>query len=181
MRTSCTSWKYTNTMYLKDQTCALFLKSMGFKDFKYDIPLYQMWNTQICTYIFTLHLHITLTHGYYFLLYLCNGYWFLLYLCQWLLVYSIFISMAPSLFYIYAMATSFFYIYAMANSFFYIYEMATSFFYIYAMATSFFYIYAMVTSFFLGRLYLHSCANNSEFICTASIIGLVWLLALSET
>ena len=32
-----------------------------------------------------------------------------------------------------------------------------------------------------GRLYLHSCANNSEFICTASIIGLVWLLALSET
>ena len=32
-----------------------------------------------------------------------------------------------------------------------------------------------------GRLYLHSCVNNSEFICTASIIGLVWLLALSET
>ena len=61
--TSCTSWKYTNTMYLKDQTCALFLKSMGFKDFKYDVPLYQMWNTQICKYIFTLHLHITLTHG----------------------------------------------------------------------------------------------------------------------
>ena len=33
----------------------------------------------------------------------------------------------------------------------------------------------------LGRLYLDSCVNNSEVICTASIIGLVWLLALSET
>jgi hypothetical protein len=32
-----------------------------------------------------------------------------------------------------------------------------------------------------GRLYLDSCVNNSEVICTASIIGLVWLLALSET
>ena len=27
---------------LKDPTCAVFLKSMGFKDIKYDIPVYQM-------------------------------------------------------------------------------------------------------------------------------------------
>ena len=35
---------------LKDPTCAIFLKSMGFKDIKYDIPVYQMWNTQIHKY-----------------------------------------------------------------------------------------------------------------------------------
>ena len=29
-------WKW------KDPTCAIFLKSMGFKDIKYDIPVYQM-------------------------------------------------------------------------------------------------------------------------------------------
>ena len=29
-------WKW------KDQTCAIFLKSMGFKDIEYDIPVYQM-------------------------------------------------------------------------------------------------------------------------------------------
>ena len=29
-------WKW------KDLTCAIFLKSMGFKDIKYDIPVYQM-------------------------------------------------------------------------------------------------------------------------------------------
>ena len=34
--------KYTNTKCLKDPTCAIFLKSMGFKDIKYDIPSYQM-------------------------------------------------------------------------------------------------------------------------------------------
>ena len=28
-----------------------------------------------------------------------------------------------------------------------------------------------------GRLYLYSCTNNSVVICTAGIIGLVWLLA----
>ena len=34
--------KYTNTKCLKDPTCAIFLKSMGFKDIKYDIPVCQM-------------------------------------------------------------------------------------------------------------------------------------------
>ena len=29
-------WKW------KDPTCAIFLKSMGFKDTEYDIPMYQM-------------------------------------------------------------------------------------------------------------------------------------------
>ena len=29
----------------------------------------------------------------------------------------------------------------------------------------------------IGRLYLYSCTNNSVVICTAGIIGLVWLLA----
>ena len=29
-------WKW------KDLTCAIFLKSMGFKDIEYDIPVYQM-------------------------------------------------------------------------------------------------------------------------------------------
>ena len=33
-----TSCKYTNTKCLKDQTCAIFLKSTRFKDIKYDIP-----------------------------------------------------------------------------------------------------------------------------------------------
>ena len=28
--------------YLKDPTCGIFLKSKGFKDIKYDIPVYQM-------------------------------------------------------------------------------------------------------------------------------------------
>ena len=56
---------------------------------------------------------------------------FFSYLCQWLLVSSIFMSMATSFSYIYAMATSFFYIHVMATSIFYYYVMATSFFYIY--------------------------------------------------
>ena len=61
---------------LKDPTCAIFLKSMGFKDIEYDIPVYQMLNTQkdkytntqthlhitFTHYIYTLHLHITFTH-----------------------------------------------------------------------------------------------------------------------
>ena len=34
--------KYTNTKCLKDPTCATFLKSMGLKDIKYDIPVCQM-------------------------------------------------------------------------------------------------------------------------------------------
>ena len=34
---------------LKEPTCAIFLKSMGFKDIKYDIPVYQI-NTQIHKY-----------------------------------------------------------------------------------------------------------------------------------
>ena len=34
--------KYTNTKCLKDPTCAIFLKSMGFKDIKYDIPVCQI-------------------------------------------------------------------------------------------------------------------------------------------
>ena len=59
-----TSCKYTNTKCLKDQTCAIFFKSIGFKDIEYDIPVHQMLNTQIRKYIYTLHLHITLTHGY---------------------------------------------------------------------------------------------------------------------
>ena len=42
--------KYTNTKCLKDPTCAIFLKSMGFKDIKYDILVYQMRNTQIRKY-----------------------------------------------------------------------------------------------------------------------------------
>ena len=37
-------WKW------KDPTCAIFLKSMGFKGIKYDIPVYQMKNTQIHDY-----------------------------------------------------------------------------------------------------------------------------------
>ena len=59
--------KYTNAKWLKDPTCAIFFKSMGFKDIKYDIPVYQMWNTQIhlhikfTHHIYTLHLHIIFT------------------------------------------------------------------------------------------------------------------------
>ena len=34
--------KYTNTKCLKDPTCAIILKCMGFKDIIYDIPMYQM-------------------------------------------------------------------------------------------------------------------------------------------
>ena len=33
--------KYANTKCLKDPTCAILFKSMGFKDIKYDIPRYQ--------------------------------------------------------------------------------------------------------------------------------------------
>ena len=40
---------------------------------------------------------------------------------QWLLGFSLFMSMAISYFHIYVRATSFFYIYVMATSFFYIY------------------------------------------------------------
>ena len=39
--------KYTKTKCLEDPTCAIFLKSMGFNDIKYDIHVYQVWNTQI--------------------------------------------------------------------------------------------------------------------------------------
>ena len=46
--------KYTNTKCLKDPTCAIFLKSMGFKDIKYDIPVCQIHYIHIT---FTLHLH----------------------------------------------------------------------------------------------------------------------------
>ena len=42
--------KYTNTNCLKDPTCALFLKSIGFKDIKYDIPVCQIENTQLQKY-----------------------------------------------------------------------------------------------------------------------------------
>ena len=31
--------KYTNQKCLKDPSCAIFLKSTGFKDIKYDIPM----------------------------------------------------------------------------------------------------------------------------------------------
>ena len=41
---------YTNTKCSKDPICALFLKSTGFMDIKYNIPVYQMWNTQIHKY-----------------------------------------------------------------------------------------------------------------------------------
>ena len=34
--------KYTNTKCLKVPKSAIFLKSIGFKDIKYDIPVYQM-------------------------------------------------------------------------------------------------------------------------------------------
>ena len=34
--------KYTNTKCLKDPTCAIFLKSMGLKDIKYDILVCQI-------------------------------------------------------------------------------------------------------------------------------------------
>ena len=34
--------KYTIKKCLEDPTCASFFKSMGFKDIKYDIPVYQM-------------------------------------------------------------------------------------------------------------------------------------------
>ena len=42
-RAKCKIYKYTNTKYLEDPTatCAIFLKSIGFKDIKYDIPVYQ--------------------------------------------------------------------------------------------------------------------------------------------
>ena len=46
--------KYTNTNCLKDPTCAIFLKSMGFKDIKYDIPVCQIHYIYIT---FSLHLH----------------------------------------------------------------------------------------------------------------------------
>ena len=38
-------WKWKDPLCakcLKDQTCAIFLKSLGFKDIEYDIPVYQM-------------------------------------------------------------------------------------------------------------------------------------------
>ena len=47
----CEIHKYTNKKCLKDPTCAIFLKSMGFKDIKYDIPVcvsnVKYTNTQI--------------------------------------------------------------------------------------------------------------------------------------
>ena len=46
----CEIHKYTNTKCLKDPTCAIFLKSIGFKDIEYNTPVYQMWNTQIRKY-----------------------------------------------------------------------------------------------------------------------------------
>jgi len=46
--------KYAKTKCLKDHTCAIFLKSMGFKDIKYDIPVCQIHYIYIT---FTLHLH----------------------------------------------------------------------------------------------------------------------------
>ena len=42
--------KYANTKCLKDPTCAILFKSIGFKDIKYDIPVYQIYNTQIHKY-----------------------------------------------------------------------------------------------------------------------------------
>ena len=51
--------KYTNTKCLKDPTCAILFKSMGFKAIKYDIPVYQMLNSQIRKYIYTLHLLVS--------------------------------------------------------------------------------------------------------------------------
>ena len=74
----------------------MFFKSMGFKAIKYDIPVYQMLNTQIRKYIYTLHLHMATSFFYIYV-------------------------MATSFFYIYVMATSFFYVYVIATSFFYIY------------------------------------------------------------
>ena len=50
--------KYTNTKCLKDPTCAIFFKSMGFKDIKYDIPVCQIHYIYIT---FTLHLHYIYT------------------------------------------------------------------------------------------------------------------------
>ena len=47
--------KYTNTeknaKYLKDRTCAMFFKSRGFKNIKYDIPACQKQITHIQIYI----------------------------------------------------------------------------------------------------------------------------------
>ena len=40
--------KYTNTKCLKDPTCAIFFKSMGFKDIKYDIPVCQIHYIYTC-------------------------------------------------------------------------------------------------------------------------------------
>ena len=64
--------KYTYTKGLKDPTCAIFLKSMGLKDIKYDIPVCQKHYFYITFtshlhitfthYVYTLHLHITFTH-----------------------------------------------------------------------------------------------------------------------
>merc|ERR1711953_160845 len=48
--------KYTNTKCLKDPTCAIFLKSMGFKDIKYDIPVCQ---------IHYIYIYITWSQGYF--------------------------------------------------------------------------------------------------------------------
>ena len=33
---------FSDSKCLKDPTCAIFFKGMGFKDIKYDIPVYQM-------------------------------------------------------------------------------------------------------------------------------------------
>ena len=55
----CKIHNYTNT-----QTYAI---SMGFKDIKYDIPVYQMLNTQIRKYIYTLHLHMATSFFYIFM------------------------------------------------------------------------------------------------------------------
>ena len=38
----CNIHKYTNTKCLKVPTSAIFFKSIGFKDIKYNIPVYQM-------------------------------------------------------------------------------------------------------------------------------------------
>ena len=45
----------------------MFFKSMGFKAIKYDIPVYQMLNTQIRKYIYTLHLHMATSFFYIFM------------------------------------------------------------------------------------------------------------------
>ena len=66
--------KYTNTKCLKDTSCAIFFKSMGFKDIKYDIPVCQIHYIYITFTLHSHYIHTTFTlHSHY--IYITFTYW----------------------------------------------------------------------------------------------------------